>query len=52
MATNTHLSTNTLAQLKKFFTPEGESLTIAEFKAEWDQLSEEEKTWFKEQPLE
>lgn len=45
------MATNTLAQLKKFFTPEGGSMTIAEFKAEWDQLSEEEKDWFKEQPL-
>ena len=42
---------NTIADLKKFFTPVGEALTIAEFKAEWDQLSEEEKNWFKEQPL-
>lgn len=44
-------NTTTLAQLKKFFTPVGESMTIAEFKVEWDQLSEEEKNWFKEQPL-
>lgn len=42
---------NTLSELKKFFTPVGGSLTIAEFKAEWDQLSDKDKTWFKQQPL-
>lgn len=42
---------NSIAELKKFFTPKGGSLTIQDFKAEWDQLSEEEKNWFKEQPL-
>ena len=43
---------NTIAQLKKFFTPEGGTLSIADFKVEWDQLSDEEKDWFKAQPLE
>lgn len=42
---------NKIGDLKKFFTPEGETLGFAEFKAEWDQLSEEEKDWFKQQPL-
>jgi hypothetical protein len=42
---------NSIADLKKFFTPEGGRLSIAEFKAEWDQLSDEEKDWFKSQPL-
>lgn len=45
------MAENNLAQLKKFFTPEGESLSIADFKAEWDQLSDEEKDWFRQQPL-
>jgi hypothetical protein len=40
-----------LSELKKFFTPEGESLSFTDFKAEWDQLSDEEKVWFKSQPL-
>lgn len=43
---------NTISELKKFFTPEGETLTIIGFKAEWDLLSEEEKAWFKMQSLE
>lgn len=42
---------NSINDLKKFFTPEGELMTIQEWKAEWDQLSEEEKIWFKSQPL-
>ena len=42
---------NKLSDLKKFFTNEGQTMTTAEFKAEWDQLSEEEKVWFKQQPL-
>lgn len=42
---------NKLADIKKFFTPPGESMTTAEFKAEWDKLTEEEKNWFKAQPL-
>jgi len=42
---------NTISELKKFFTPEGETLSIGEFKAEWDQLSDEEKAWFKAQAL-
>lgn len=46
------MKTSTIAELKKFFTPEGGSMTIAEFKAEWDQLSDEEKDWFKAQTLE
>ena len=41
-----------IAQLKNFFSSDGEKMTIAEFKAEWDQLSDEEKDWFKAQPLE
>lgn len=45
------MKTSTIAELKKFFTPEGESMSIAEFKAEWDQLSDEEKNWFKAQSL-
>lgn len=45
------MAENTLSDLKKFFTVNGEQMTIAEFKAEWDQLSEEEKRWFKTQPL-
>lgn len=44
-------SQNSIAELKKFFTPEGEQLSIAEFKKEWDELSDEEKDWFKTQPL-
>jgi len=43
---------NKLGDLKKFFSKPGEIMTIVEFKAEWDQLSEEEKVWFKSQPLE
>lgn len=43
---------NKLPAIKKFFTPEGGTMTTAEFKAEWDELSEEEKLWFKSQPLE
>lgn len=43
---------NKLADIKKFFTKPGESMTTAEFKAEWDQLSDEEKAWFRTQPLE
>lgn len=42
---------NKLSDLKKFFSKEGEVMTTAEFKAEWDQLSDEEKAWFKSQPL-
>jgi hypothetical protein len=45
------LAENSLSDLKRFFTATGESMTIAEFKAEWDQLSDEEKHWFKQQPL-
>lgn len=44
-------SENSIVDLKKFFTPEGGTMTIQEFKAEWDQLSDEEKAWFKSQPL-
>lgn len=43
---------NTISDLKKFFTPPGETFSIADFKAEWDRLSEGEKHWFKTQPLE
>lgn len=43
---------NTISVLKKFFTPNGEAMSIAEFKDEWDRLSPEEKDWFKTQPLE
>jgi hypothetical protein len=42
---------NSISELKKFFTPDGETMSIADFKAEWDQLSDEEKDWFKSQPL-
>ena len=42
---------NKLIDLKRFFTPEGQNMTTAEFKAEWDQLSDEEKAWFKAQHL-
>ena len=42
---------NRLVDLKRFFTPEGQSMTTAEFTAEWNQLSDEEKAWFKAQPL-
>lgn len=42
---------NSIVDLKKFFTNEGEQLTIQDFKKEWDQLSDEEKDWFKSQPL-
>ncbi len=45
------MAENTLVDLKKFFTAPGQTMTTAEFKAEWDQLSEEEKLWFKAQPL-
>lgn len=43
---------NKLVDLKKFFTPEGGSMSTSEFTAEWNQLSDEEKAWFKSQPLE
>lgn len=43
---------NKLPALKKFFTPEGQMMTIADFKREWDELSDEEKAWFKSQSLE
>ena len=42
---------NKLIDLKRFFTPEGKNMTTAEFKAEWDKLSDEEKAWFKSQHL-
>lgn len=42
---------NNIAELKKFFTPEDRPLTSVEFKAEWDQLSDEEKVWFRTQSL-
>ena len=42
---------NRLVEIKKYFTKEGEVLTTAEFKEEWEKLSEEEKIWFKTQPL-
>jgi len=42
---------NKIGDLKKFFTSEGETMSIVEFKAEWDQLSDQEKDWFKSQPL-
>jgi hypothetical protein len=45
------MAENSISDLKKFFTPEGETLSIADFKAEWDQLSDKEKNWFKSQPL-
>lgn len=48
---NTAEKTNTLSELKKFFTSEGETMSIADFKVEWGQLSDEEKDWFKSQPL-
>lgn len=40
---------NTLGDLKKFFTADGETLSIVDFKAEWDELSDEEKDWFRQQ---
>jgi len=40
-----------LAELKKFFSTPEKPLSIADFKAEWDQLSDEEKQWFREQDL-
>lgn len=49
------MAENTIAEIKKFFmfTRDGtQKMTIAQFKAEWDQLSEEEKDWFRKQPLE
>lgn len=45
------MAENTLGDLKKFFTTPGTPLTIAEFKAEWDELSDEEKDWFRQQEL-
>lgn len=45
------MAENKLPDLKKFFTKPGQTLTIAQFKAEWDQLSDEEKDWFRKQPL-
>lgn len=36
-----------IADLKRFFGFE----SIAEFKAEWDELTKEEQEWFKEQDL-
>lgn len=42
---------NRLVDLKKFFSQNGEKMTTAEFTAEWNQLSDEEKAWFKSQPL-
>jgi len=44
-------SQSSIVDLKKFFTPAGEQMTIQDFKKEWDQLSDEEKAWFKAQPL-
>ena len=46
------MAENKLADIKKFFQNGDKPMTTAEFKAEWDQLSEEEKAWFKAQPLE
>jgi len=48
------MAENKIADLRKFFGEknDGTMMTIQEFKAEWDQLSEEEKDWFKKQPLE
>jgi hypothetical protein len=45
------MTENTISELKKFFTEEGQTLSIVEFKAEWDKLSDEEKAWFKAQSL-
>lgn len=42
---------NRLIDLKRFFEKEGETLTTVDFKAEWEQLSEEEKIWFKTQSI-
>lgn len=42
---------NSISELMKFFKSEGQILTAAEFKVEWDQLSDEEKAWFKAQSL-
>ena len=42
---------NTLLELKRFFTSADEALTFTEFKAEWEALSDEEKAWFRKQPL-
>lgn len=44
-------SVNSISDLKKFFTAEGETLSISDFKVEWDVLSDEEKDWLKAQPL-
>ena len=49
--TQAEMVENKLIDLKRFFTPEGENMTTAEFKAEWDQLSDAEKAWFKSQHL-
>ena len=43
---------NKLLDLKKFFEKPGEKMTSAQFSAEWNQLSETEKDWFRKQPLE
>lgn len=42
---------NKLVDLKKFFSSDDKPMTTAEFTAEWNQLSDEEKVWFKTQPL-
>jgi hypothetical protein len=42
---------NKLIDLKRFFEKEGAKMTTAEFQAEWNQLSDEEKAWFKRQAL-
>lgn len=39
---------NSLAEIKKFFASDKSS---SEFLEEWNELSEDEKKWFKEQPL-
>lgn len=44
-------TTNSIVDLVRFFTPENGALSIKDFKQEWDQLSDEEKFWFKSQPL-
>lgn len=46
---------NSIVDLKKFFESKDIDLAdtrVMDFKKEWQELSEEEKRWFKSQPLE
>lgn len=45
------MAENKIGDLKKFFSTPEEPLSTADFLAEWNELSDEEKAWFKEQVL-